>query len=1021
MLNKLLSQKALINTLLVAVILGGIFSYLKMGKLEDAEIQVKSAVIITLYPGATAHEVELEVTDVLEKAIQKLENIDNITSRSMPGYSEITVNIETSVHTNEMPQVWDHLRRKINDEKFRLPNGAQDPIINDDFGDVYGIFVAVTGQGYEYREFYDYVDLLRREILEVEGIKRIELFGTQMESVEIKFSAEKLASMSINPVFIVQAVYDQGQVVNPGSILSGSDRVRLSVGGKYSSLEEIEDILIQVPGGGSFRLGDIAEVKPAFYEPKRESLKYNGERAISLAISMESGVNVINVGHDLDQRLEELAQQLPAGIEVNSVFSQPERVQKSVNGFISNLAQSVFIVIAVLLIALGMRSGLLIASGLVFTILATFIVMLFFDMQLQRISLSAIIVAMGMLVDNSIVVADGILIDLKRGVKRQKAFTAIVKQTAMPLLGATIIAILAFMPLALSPDATGEYMSSLFSVLAISLFLSWVFAMVQTPYMASIFYKKGIKKKKKEKESQKPFDTPFYHGFRSLIGWALSHKTVFIIGSFAVLVISFMSFRFVKFEFMPLLDYNQFVIEYKMPKGTDIESVEEDLEEISKELYEWDEIHNVTAAIGRTPARYTLIRPVSVGGSNYGELIVDVEDYDASVVQGERILEYIRSNYPQAEVRKRIYGPIFNDYEIEVQFSGPDPAMLRALSEQAKEIMRNEPTATSVTDNWKNKVKVLYPAYSVEQARQVNISRSDVANAIAVATDGLAVGIMRDGNKSLPVTLKLDQPISKEIDKISSIPVWGFQSQKSVPLAQVTEDMEMKWEDEEIFRYNGQRAIRAQCDPVQGSLTADVEAKLKPAIDAIPLPDGYTIEWKGTGESSAESQMNLLSNLPLALGLMLVIVIALFNNIRQSLIIFTIFPFAFVGIVFGFIATNAVFNFVGIIGALGLIGMMIKNSIVLLDEIKHNLKQGRTELRSIILAAVSRLRPVVLASITTILGMLPLLFDVMFKSMAITIIFGLLIGTLITLVVVPVLYAAMFKVDISPIRKAKNK
>ncbi|MEM1136172.1 MAG: efflux RND transporter permease subunit [Bacteroidota bacterium] len=1012
MLNKLLKQKALLNTLLVGVVMGVLFSYLKLGKLEDAEIAIKSAVVITLYPGATAHEVELEVTDVLEKAIQKMENIDEIESRSMPGFSEITVNINERVPTRKMPQVWDFLRRKVNDTKGNLPSGAQEPIVNDDFGDVYGIFVAVTGEGYEYKELYDYVDLIRRELLEIEGIKRGEFFGTQIEAVDINISAEKLAGMSINPLTIVNAMYDHGEVVNPGSIISGTERIRLRVGNKYGSIDQIEDILVQVPDGGSFKLDDIADIQRTFYEPIQEGLTYNGKRAISLALSMESGVNVITVGEKFDKKLKELEKQLPAGIEVNSVFSQPDRVKYSIKGFVVNLVESVVIVLLVLLLSMGLRSGLLIASGLLFTILATFITMLFFDIQLQRISLAAIIVAMGMLVDNSIVIADGILTDLKKGVDRKKAFTSIVKRTALPLLGATIIAILAFMPLALSPDSAGEYLSSLFSVLAISLFLSWLFAMVQTPYMASIFYKKSLPKSKK-KEISTPYDNPFYKRFKSAVEWVLLHKVVFLVSSIAVLFISLYSFRFVKFEFMPLLDYNQFVIEYKAPKGTDLSAVEEDLNRISKELMNWEDVINVTAAVGRTPARYTLIRPISTGGTNYGELIVDVEDYDASVMVGEKILDYLQKNFPHAQARKRIYAPIFTEYEIEAQFSGPDPAVLRDLAEQAKIIMRNEPEATSITDNWKNQVKVMMPSYTVEEARKVAVSRRDVANAISVATDGLAVGLMHEGTRTLPIKLKLEKTIGKDIDKIDNIPVWGLQSESSVPLGKVTEEVKVKWEEDEIFRYDGQRTIRAQCDPIPGVLTANLEAKLKPAINAIHLPVGYSLEWKGTGAEDKKSQANLFGNLPLALGIMLIIVIALFNNIKQAVIIFTIFPFALIGIVFGFTSTGATFNFIGIIGALGLIGMMIKNAIVLLDEINLNIKEGKAQKEAILAATMSRMLPVFLASATTILGMLPLLFDVMFKSMAVTIIFGLLFGTLITLFVVPVLYAVLFKVDTS--------
>ncbi len=1020
MIEKILSKKVLLNVILFGVIFGGIMAYLGIGKLEDAEIQVRQAVIVTPYPGATAYEVELEVTDVLEKAIQKLENIESIKSSSFNGYSQITVEIEPVIASKRLPQIWDHLRRKINDVKSSLPSGASDPIVNDDFGDVYGIFVTVTGEGYKYKEFYNYVDLLRREFLEVEGVKRVEMFGDQTELIELVFSTEKFAELNINPFIIVQTLNDEGQVIDPGSVKSGIDRIDLRIGQKFSSIEDIANTIIQVPDGGSFRLGDIVEIKRSFYEPKSTGLTYDGERAISLALSMESGVNVITVGEKFDEKLAELKPLLPAGIEVHSVFSQPERVAYSIRGFIINLLESVVIVIVVLLFAMGIRSGLLIASGLLFTILATFIFMNGLGMELQRVSLAAIIVSMGMLVDNAIVIADGIIIDLKRGVKRERAFTSIVRKTALPLLGATVIAILAFLPLGLSPGAMGEYLGSLYRVLAISLLLSWVFAMIQTPYMASLFYKKR-KPGSKKSANKDPFDNTFYHKFRDLIQWSLSHKILFIVTSLVILVASLASFKFVRFEFMPALDYNQFVIEYKLPKGSELTNVEKDLNEITSEIVKWDDIQGVTQSIGSTPARYTLLRPVSTGGSNYGELIIDVEDYETTLVVGEQIVKYIKEHYPQAETRKRVYGPVFTDYEIEAQFSGPDPDVLHDLANQAKAIMIDEPTAINVTDNWRNKVKVLVPEYSVEKARKLGISRSDVSNAMVIASEGMIVGVMQEGNTSLPIKLRLKNSIVDNVEKLPSIPVWGMYSKNSVPLAQLTDDVEIKWEDSEVFRYDGQRAILAQCDPAPGVLTSEVEKAIKSKIDAIELPMGYSLEWKGMSEGSNDAQGYLFANLPLALVLMLFIVIALFNNLKQAVIIFAIFPYAFVGIVFGFLSMGETFTFLGIIGALGLIGMMIKNSIVLLDEINQNIKEGIDSLNAIVNAAISRMRPVFMASATTILGMTPLLLDVMFKSLAITIIFGLLIGTVITLLVVPVMYAVIFKVDTSAFSKKNRK
>ena len=1008
MLDKILKKKAFIKSLLFFVFVGGIISFFNMGKLEDPEISVKSAVIVTQYPGASAHEVELEVTDVLEKAVQKLENIDEIRSRSLPGLSEITIDIDRKVKSKKLPQIWDHLRRKVNDVKSQLPKGAHDPIVNDDFGDVYGIFVGVSSDGYTYEELEKYTEYLKKEFLDLEGIKRIEIYGKKTETIDIVFSNDKFASLGINPMYIVQALNNELNVINPGDIVSGSERIKINPGNKVSSIDEIKNLLISVTGQGSFKLGDIAHIERSYYKPINQALNYNGKLALGMAISMEKGVNVINIGESFDDKTKELEKDLPAGIELNKIFFQPDRVSSAIENFMVNLIESILIVIVVLLFAMGFRSGLLISSGLVFTILGTLGVMLAFGIELQRISLAAIIVAMGMLVDNSIVVADGILIDLKKGKDRRKCFIDSASKTAMPLLGATAIAILAFLPLALSPNGAGEFLSSLFSVLAISLGLSWIFAMIQTPFMARFFFWKDVKNR--DNNNSDPYDKPLYKKFESLIRYLLHHKIAFFSGTAIVFILSFYCFRYVKILFMPDLDYNQFMVEYYLPQGSDIDKVNSDLCNIQKEVLNWDEINDVIVSVGSTPARYTLVRPMNNYNQNYGELIINVDDYENAKKASNKIDKYILENYPQAKYRTRLYNPMFSEYQIEAMFSGPDPMVLRELSEKAENIMRKESSAVRVTNNWDNKVKELSLSYSTNKAPKVSISRTDMANSLSIATDGMPVGLYHEGDKSLPIILKLDKPVNKDISRLYNIPVWG-KRENSVPLSQIIDSSNIEHKDMVVKRINGSRAIIAQCDPSPGYSAPKVWEKLHEKIESIKLPHGYTMQWRGEHKDSGEANSGLFKFLPLAIGLMVLIIIALFNNFKQPIIIFSIVPLAFIGIIIGFLVTQKYFNFVGIIGALGLIGMMIKNAIVLLDQINYELKAGKSTLNAIIDSAVSRLRPVMMASGTTILGMIPLLTDVMFQSMAITIMFGLLVGSLITLLVVPVLYAILYKVD----------
>jgi multidrug efflux pump subunit AcrB len=1000
------------------VFIGGIISYLNIGKLEDAEIPLKTAMVITVYPGASAHEVELEVTDVLEKAIQKLENIDEIKSVSQPGVSFITVNIQQTVKTGDLPQLWDHLRRKVNDAKGSLPSEAYEPIVNDDFADTYGMLYAVTAEGYSTKELRRYTEYIERELLALKGVRRSQIFGNETETIDVSFSPERLASLNINPMYIAMAMQNQSQIVNPGTISVGRESVRIGVGNKITSMNEIENLLIQVPGGGNFRLGDIASIKRSTMDPKREALYFNGKKGLTLGLSNESGINVVELGENITKKLIEIKNHLPAGIEINDVYLQSERVSVAVKDFMWNLVMSVGIVILVLLFAMGYRSGLLISSGLVFTILGTLIVMLAIGLPLHRVSLSAIILAMGMLVDNAIVVADGILVDLKKGVDRNTAFVATAKRTAWPLLGATIVAILAFLPLRLAPNMAGEFLSDLFSVLVISLLLSWIFAMVQTPFMAKLFYRK----ERPKGEKADSFDQGIYLWFRKSVRWSLRHKMAFFISSIFIVIISFWAFKFVKIDFMPGIEYDQCVVEYNLPNGSEIEAVEDDLLEIQTYIRkEIEGITFVTTSIGRPPARYTLMRYMPTGGTYYGELLIEAESIERTNEIIPEIEAYIKKNYPDAQFRVHKYGAAFSDYDLEIQFSGPDPKILRQLSAQAEGIFKNEPKIENVTNNWRNQSKKLSPKYAVNRAQKLGLSRNDMGNSILIATNGMPIGAFYEGETKMPIILKTNNDVANNIESLLSIPVWGQRSQYSVPLNQIVDTVVLGWENMSVTRIDGQRAIRAQGDAIEGISAATGYALVKDAIAKIDIPYGYSMKWEGAVSGQEEANAALFKFLPLALGLMIIIIIGLFNNFKQPAIIFTLLPFSLVGISLGFNLTGLPFNFVAIIGTLGLMGMMIKNAIVLLDEINIGLRAGKTQVQAIIDSAVSRLRPVMMASLTTILGMLPLIADPMFQSMSIAIMFGLFAGALITLIVVPVMYAIFYKVDISELKPLIKK
>jgi len=1004
----ILKQRKVLLVALIAIAIGGVFSFTKMSKLEDAEITVKSALVITRYPGASQHEVELRVTDVLETAIQSMDNIDCIESRSMAGYSEITVKLSSSLVTSKLPQVWDLLRRKVGDTQVYLPQGASKSMVFDDYGDVYGIFLALSGDGFSSEEIQDYARYIKREVLLVDGVKRINLYGEQRTCVNIELSQEKMAFLGVHPYKVVELLNNQNKVIDPGSLKVGSERVRIASDGSFHQLDDLKNLLVSGIGSNSVYLKNIASIKKGIVEPFSNKLKYNQTPAIGVSVAMESGGNVIELGERIQKRIDELKSNLPVGINVNKVFYQPERVSIAIDDFMFNLVASVLIVVIVLLFAMGFRTGLLIGSGLVFTILATFIVMLTMDIALQRVSLASIIIAMGMLVDNAIVIADGILIDFKRGVKRKEALVRTSNQTAMPLLGATLVAILAFLPIYLSPDSTGEFCSSLFIVIAISLFLSWLLALSQTPYFCDLFLK-GEKYSKSEDGNSDPYSGKFYQLFRSFIKYALHHKIAIIVITIGLFVSSIFAFSNVKQLFMPNLAYNQFIVEYFLPDGCDITNVETELADLEAYLLKQEDVLNVTTSLGATPARYTLVRPFTNNHSNYGELIVDTKDYEGTKRFGKELQEYINEHYSWARCRVRYYSPIFSEYMIEGKFSGPDPEVLRDLADQAQKVMEAEPTAVKATNNWKNKVKVWNPQFSQAKARKANITRSDVSNALACATTGLPIGLFHQDDDMLPIILKTRVDENKYVEALENTPVWG-NNRHSIPLRQVVSDIDIQFENPSIKRYDRRRAIKVQCDPAAGYNAPDVFVKLQADIEAIQLPEGYDFEWLGEHKNSMDAKDNMAKFLPLAFFFMIFIILLLFNNFRQPMIIISVIPLAFIGVSYGLLLTGKAFGFMAILGTLGLIGMMIKNAIVLLDQINIEIGSGKDIAHAIIDSAVSRIRPVIMASFTTIFGMIPLVPDELFGGMAVAIMFGLLIGSVITLIVVPVLYALFYKV-----------
>jgi multidrug efflux pump subunit AcrB len=1024
-----LNNKALIKFFIALLFVGGIWAFYSMSKMEDPELMVKQALVMTVYPGADSHKVELEVSDKLEKAIRQMGDIDYIESKSMNDVSLIKVVLKTTVPSKDLDQKWDILRKKIADCYSQLPSGASIPQVLDDFSAVYGMFYTVTADGFSERDMVRYSQFIQRELINLEGIRNVQLYGIATPTVEIVIDKDKMARLGVLPSEIITTLQDQDKTVYAGYFDSGEQRMRINVSDTFHSLDEIRNLMIQGHESDMFRLKDIAEVKESYENPQRNKIKYDGQTACGIAIAMESGYDILKIGKIVTQRLEELQEELPTGFEFHKVFYQPERVDEAINNFIINLIESVVIVIIILMITMGFRSGVIIGTGLVITVLGSFVGLYFFDGTIQRVSLGAFIIAMGMLVDNAIVVVDGILVDSKRGMRKPESLVHTANLTARPLLGATLIAIIAFMPISLSPDMAGEYARDLFVVLAVSLLLSWILALVHVPIHSNSYLKLNVKE-----TSEEVFNSPLYKKFRSMLMVFLRHRLITLSCVVGVLLVSVACFQLLPQTFFPDLTYNQIYMEYKLPEGSRIEKVEKDLKEIADYLQSKEEVTHVTTSLGGTPARYNLVRSVADPSLRYGELIIDFKDNKQIDTCMKEWQDYLNSHYPDAFIRLKKYNIMYMEFPVELLISGPDPQILKNLRDSIQNIMRNEPSASLITDNWDDPILNININYDQQLGRGAGLSRNDAGMSLLSATDGIPVGRFYDGNISQNILLK-----TSGYNQLDNVQLWNMMPNintltdesriKSAlmsngdkkdlitgityakPIKSITDSLSYSWKDPIVYRYNAQRSIIVQCHNASGFTAENTRQALDQKIhEQIKFPKGYSMKWLGEYKASMDSNKYLFMNFPIAVILMFGILVYLFRDFKKPIIIFLCLPLAYIGIVFGILLSGKPFSFVAIVGALGLIGMMIKNGVVLIDEITAQMNAGVKPVEALLSASSSRLRPVMMASGTTILGMIPLTSDAMFGPMAVAIMGGLLVGTIITLMIIPVFYALFFKI-----------
>lgn len=1000
-----LQKKSVTILLLVLVLAGGLLAYVKMGKLEDAPFTIKQALVLTPYPGASPSEVQSQVTDILEESIQALGELYYLKTENRAGLSKITVYVKKETRADEMQQLWDKLRRKVNDVQNKLPEGAGPSVVNDDFGDVLGVFYGLTGSGHSYRELENQAKLIKNEILKVKDVAKVEIYGTQTPTIDISVSPSVMARSGITIADISRAFEAQNKVVDAGGIDAGSNRLRIESTGNFYSLNDIRNLTIVSHTGEHFRLADITRIEESYQTPASNLMRINGQPAVGIAISTVPTGNVVDMAAAVKESLERLSGSMPEGFELVTIYDQGYESAIANRGFILNLIISVLTVVAILLFFIGLKNGLLIGSGLVFSIFATLIVMLCTDIALQRMSLAAIIIAMGMLVDNAIVVSDSALVNMQRGMRKRVAIMRACSSTALPLLAATIIAILTFLPIYFSPHITGELLSSLVIVIGVSLMFSWVFALTQTPF----FIQEFVRRPRPEELKNALFDGKYYNMFRHSLHWVIKHRYATIGCMILLLILSAWSFKFIPKVFVPALDKQYFTVDVWLPEGTNIDATSKMAEDMAEYIRTYEEAEMVSTFIGRTPPRYYLSNVAFGPQSNYTQLLVKCHTSKESRQLNATLQDSIRLKFPEPliKVNKFELSPL-TETVIEARFLGPDPAVLDSLVGQAIEIMRCNPKVADARNEWGNMALMIRPVYDPVKSGELGITKAQMMQSVKSISDGVPVGIYRDNEKKVPVLLKTEGYNITNASSLGNFSMWN--GERSAPLSQVTERIETTWEFPQIRTYNRQLSMAAMCGVKPGHTMAEVHGEIRSEIESMPLPTGYTFFWDSQYKDQGEAMQAIAKYFPLAFLMLIVILVALFGNFRQPIIILCILPLSLIGVAVGMLLTGFEFGFFPIAGWLGLLGMIIKNVIVLIDEINIQRRDGVPAYTAVIESTVSRTRPVLMAATTTILGMVPLLFDIAFGGMAATIIFGLTFATLLTLFVTPALYILFYKI-----------
>ncbi len=1011
---------------LTVIALSGFFAYQQLPRAEDPGFLVRSAMVRTQFPGASPERVELLITDRIEQVIQEIPEVENITSESRTSQSIITVEVRENV--TELRPVWDNLRRKVEGMVDQLPQGVV-PIIDDELGEVFGTMITLTADGFSYAEQEEIAEQVRDVFLRINDVAKVEIKGMQQERVFVDFDNARLSGLGLSAVQLQGILQASNIIISGGTVETGVEQITLEPSGNFTSVDDIRQTLITLPGSGqTVFLGDVAEVRRGYAEPARSKVRANGAPALALGISMRAGGNIVQLGENIRAAVTSLEQQYPVGVNFDFVAFQPEVVDRAVSTFVVSIFQAVGIVLICMLLFLGLRTGLVVASLIPMTMLATLMLMQFFGIGMDKMSLASLIIALGLLVDNAIVMSESILVRLQAGEKARTAAFAASKELRVPLLISSLTTIAAFLPIVLAESAVGEYTAPLAQVIAITLLSSWVLAITMIPLLCVIFLKvKGARKntndEAEEEVGKDPFDSAFYRYYRRGLQFLLRRPLITVAGAFALLVVALGLFRVIEQSFFPDSSELLFSGDFELPYGTSFAYTEEAMLDIERFLIEElaangerEGIRNWAFFIGGGVSRFALGYNPTQPRPSYTAFVGNASSLDALSTSMDRLRMYVEDHHPDMEVtlKKLAAGP-GDANPVEVRLFGPDQNTLFELSDQVKAQLASLAGTRNITDDWGSQTKKLLIDINDAQAGRAGITNQDIAISLRTALSGSMVTEYREGDKAIPVVLRSEVGDREDIGKLESINVYA-QSGQNVALSQVAE-VELTFEPSKILRRNRSKtlSVLSDLDPDTDVSAFSIAAAMTPwlAEQEKTWPSGYSYEIGGTFESSASANASIADKMPLAGLLILLLLVGQFNSLRKPLIIVLTIPLGLIGVVIGLLVTGQPFGFMTLLGVISLAGIVINNAIVLIDRIRIEIDEnGLAPGAAVLEAAQQRLRPIMLTTATTVGGLLPLWLggDPLFVSMAIAILFGLVFATVLTLGFVPAFYCLLFRV-----------